>query len=164
MLFNKLRQSQVVSFKFGNFFTLNVLSQILLNLIKRYLPKEVSLEFSLVQSRTTADHFLGKDQHRKEKQPSSRLYSHHWTMWEGNQEELTLHIVWIAGNWTVKVQVQCTFTVWELPVLFEWPFSMGIDSQSAMSSLLFVLLVKTITKFSNVIDYHQPDLSSNRTV
>ena len=30
--------------------------------------------------------------------------------------------------------------------------------------LLIPILVKTITKFSNVICYHQPDLSTNRTV
>ena len=32
------------------------------------------------------------------------------------------------------------------------------------SQLIFFFLIKTITKFSNVIGYHQPDLSANRTV
>ena len=30
--------------------------------------------------------------------------------------------------------------------------------------IIIIIIIKTITTFSNVIDYHQPDLSTNRTV
>ena len=40
---------------------------------------------------------------------------------------------------------------------FEWHPILG-------GMVTVILLIKTITKFSNVIGYHQPDLSTNRTV
>ena len=30
--------------------------------------------------------------------------------------------------------------------------------------IIIIIIIKTITTFSNVIDHHQPDLSTNRTV
>ena len=38
------------------------------------------------------------------------------------------------------------------------------DCQDAFPSRVNLLLIKSITKFSNVTGYHQPDLSANGTV
>ena len=47
---------------------------------------------------------------------------------------------------------------------FDFEITRMISDQIALHSVQLPLLIKTITKFSNVIGYQQPDLSINWTV
>ena len=55
-----------------------------------------------------------------------------------------------------QTSIECTLSVTNIGTIF-W-------SNTFEDALKIKQLIKTITKFPNMIGYHQPDLSTNRTV